>query len=44
MSEKVFEILSTAVLEGDSEASTAITQQGLDEGISAEDLLNDSMH
>jgi len=43
MSEKVFEILSTAILEGDSETSAAITQQGLDEGISAEDLLNNGL-
>lgn len=43
MSEKVFEILTTAVLEGDSETSTAIIQQGLDEGISAEDLLNNGL-
>ena len=39
MSEKIFNSLSTAILEGDSETVLALTQQGLDEGISAGDLL-----
>jgi len=43
MSEKIFEKLSTAILEGDSDASASITQQGLDEGISAADLLNNGL-
>lgn len=40
MSEKIFEKLSAVILEGNSEASAALTQQGLDEGINPEDLLN----
>jgi len=43
MSEILFEKLSTAVLEGDSDTSGSITQQGLDEGIPAEDLLNNGL-
>ncbi len=43
MSEKIFEKLSTAILEGDSDASASITQQGLDEGVSAADLLNNGL-
>ncbi|MCD6424647.1 MAG: corrinoid protein [Anaerolineales bacterium] len=43
MSEILFEKLSTAVLEGDSDTSSSITQQGLDEGVSAEDLLNNGL-
>ena len=43
MSEKIFEKLSTAILEGDSAASASITQQGLDEGVSAGDLLNNGL-
>jgi 5-methyltetrahydrofolate--homocysteine methyltransferase len=43
MSEKVFEKLSAVVLEGDSEASAAITQQGLDDGIPPQDLLNNGL-
>ncbi len=40
MSEKIFEKLSTAILEGDSDASASLTQQGLDEGVTPEELLN----
>lgn len=43
MSEKIFEKLSTAILEGDSDASASITQQGLDEGVSAADILNNGL-
>jgi len=43
MSEKIFEQLSTAVLEGDSEKSASATQQGLDEGLSAQELLNNGL-
>jgi len=43
MSEKIFEKLSTAILEGDSDTSASITQQGLDEGISAADVLNNGL-
>jgi 5-methyltetrahydrofolate--homocysteine methyltransferase len=43
MSEKIFEKISTAILEGDSNASASITQQGLDEGVSAADLLNNGL-
>ena len=43
MSEKIYEQLSTAVLEGDSVKSASITQQGLDEGLSAQDLLNNGL-
>ena len=40
MSEIIYEKISTALVEGDSETSASLTQQGLDEGISAEHLLN----
>ncbi len=40
MSEKIFEKLSTSILEGDSESSAAATQQGLNDGITPQDLLN----
>ena len=43
MSEKIFEKLSTAVLEGKSELSASLTQQGLDEGLSPGDLLNNGL-
>ncbi len=43
MSEKIFEQLSTAVLEGDSTASAEITQQGLDEGLEPQELLNNGL-
>jgi len=43
MSEKIFEKISTAILEGDSDASASVTQQGLDEGVSAADLLNNAL-
>ncbi len=43
MSEKIFEKISTAILEGDSDTSASITQQGLDEGVSAEDILNNGL-
>ncbi len=43
MSEKIFEKLSTAILEGDSDASASITQEGLDEGVSAAELLNNGL-
>lgn len=43
MSEKIFEKISTAIMEGDSDASASITQQGLDEGVTAEDLLNNGL-
>lgn len=43
MSELIFEKLSTAVLEGDSETSTSLTQQGLDESIPPEDLLENGL-
>ncbi len=39
MSEKIFEKLSTAVLEGDSATSAEAAQAGLDEGLSAKDVL-----
>ncbi len=40
MSEKLFEKLSTAILEGDSETSASITQQGIDDGVSPKDILD----
>ena len=40
MSEKLFAQLSTALMEGDSTKSAALTQQGLDEGISPKDILD----
>ena len=43
MSEKIFEKLSTSILEGDSATSASITQQGLDEGVSAADILNNGL-
>jgi len=43
MSEKIFEKLSTAILEGDSDASASVTQQGLDEGLTAADILNNGL-
>jgi len=43
MSEKIFEKISTAILEGDSDASASVTQQGLDEGVSAADILNNGL-
>jgi len=43
MSEKIFEKLSTAILEGDSDTSASVTQQGLDEGVSAADILNSGL-
>lgn len=43
MSEKIFEKISTAILEGDSDVSSSGTQQGLDEGVSAADLLNNAL-
>ena len=43
MSEQIFEKLTTSVLEGDSEVSAALTQQGLDEGIPPEELLNNGL-
>jgi len=43
MSEQIFEKLSTTVLEGNSEVSAALTQQGLDEGIPPQDLLNNGL-
>lgn len=43
MSEKIFEKISAAILEGDSETSASVTQQGLDEGVSAADLLNNAL-
>ena len=43
MSDKIFEELSTAVLEGKSELSATLTQQGLDEGLSPGDLLNNGL-
>ncbi|NQS92169.1 MAG: corrinoid protein [Chloroflexi bacterium] len=43
MSENIFEKLSTAVLEGKSELSASLTQQGLDEGLSPGDLLNNGL-
>jgi len=39
MSEKIYEELSTSILEGDSATSTEMTQKGLDEGVSARDIL-----
>jgi len=39
MSEKILEKLSTAVLEGDSATSSEAAQAGLDEGLTAKDLL-----
>jgi 5-methyltetrahydrofolate--homocysteine methyltransferase len=43
MSEKIYEKLSAAILEGDSEASASLTQQGLDDGIAPQDLLNNGL-
>jgi len=43
MSEKIYEKISTAILEGDSDASASITQKGLDEGVSAADLMNNAL-
>lgn len=43
MSEKIYEKLASAILEGDSDASASITQQGLDEGVSAGDILNNGL-
>ena len=43
MNEKIFEKISTAVLEGKSELSATLTQQGLDEGLSPGDLLNNGL-
>ncbi|MBS1249845.1 MAG: Methionine synthase [Chloroflexi bacterium] len=43
MSEKIFEKLSTAVLEGDSGTSVETTQKGLDEGLSAGDILHSGL-
>jgi len=43
MSEKLFAQLSTALLEGDSTASAALTQQGLDEGVSPKDILDNGL-
>ncbi|MDZ7844130.1 MAG: corrinoid protein [Anaerolineales bacterium] len=43
MSEKILEELSTAVLEGDSAKAAALTQQGLDEGLSPQKLLNNGL-
>lgn len=40
MSEKLFEKLSTAILEGDSDTSASLTQQGIDDGVSPKDLLD----
>lgn len=43
MSEKIYETLSTAILEGDSETTSEMTQKGLDDGIAAQDLLNNGL-
>ena len=43
MSELIFEKLSTAILEGDSDASASLTQQGLDESVSPGDLLDNGL-
>ncbi len=40
MSDMIFKKLSTAILEGDSQSSAAITQEGLDAGITPENLMN----
>lgn len=40
MSEKIFEALSTSILEGDSATSAELTQKGIDEGLTPQDLLN----
>jgi 5-methyltetrahydrofolate--homocysteine methyltransferase len=43
MSEILFEKLSTAILEGDSETSASLTQQGLDESVPAKDILDNGL-
>ena len=43
MSEILFEKLSTAILEGDSDTSTSLTQQGIDDGVSPKDLLDNGL-
>jgi 5-methyltetrahydrofolate--homocysteine methyltransferase len=43
MSEKLFEKLSTAILEGESDTSASLTQQGLDEGVTPQDLLDNGL-
>lgn len=43
MSEKIYEKLSAAVLEGDSGTSVETTQKGLDEGLAAGELLNNGL-
>jgi 5-methyltetrahydrofolate--homocysteine methyltransferase len=40
MTEAIFEQLTTAILEGNSESSKTLTQQGLDQGLPSQDLLN----
>lgn len=43
MSKLLFEKLTTSILEGDSEKSASLTQQGLDEGVLPQDLLNNGL-
>ncbi|MEA2008770.1 MAG: B12-binding domain-containing protein, partial [Chloroflexota bacterium] len=43
MSEKIYEKLSTAVLEGDSDTSVELVQQGLDESILPTDILDNGL-
>jgi len=43
MSEKIYEKLSTAILEGDSETSAELTQKALDEGTSPQEILNNGL-
>lgn len=43
MSEKFYEKLSAAILEGDSETSAELTQKGIDEGMAPQDILNNGL-